>query len=242
MTDFPPGKTVASFALPLPIDALPIIGDLIERIYGTGETMMRPSGHSFDIVTPRDGFGPLARARGKLPGSAADAMKTRALDIREGRLKLTVEDAQYQVLVIAETMRKWFDSVGGTNYVELQLQMPGEDGEPENIEFTFTLQRTAGKTPHALREEAERRVVELETEVEELKAELAEDAELKDEYLLQDGDNLPAGPVRKTIEEVSEDRDYVEARWGSRKIVHRKVTAWQVVGELASGPAAKVEQ
>jgi len=164
-TEIQPGQTVATFALPLPMDAVPAIGELIKRIYGTGDTNLGLDGGSMRIVAPADGFGPMKRGRGPAAVSIAEDMMSTYIQLRNGELKMTVSDQQNQVLVIAEVMSQWFTEVGGVNYVELAFQIDGED-----TPWIFTLQRKDGETPHDKRAEAEARIAELEAELAELKA------------------------------------------------------------------------
>lgn len=165
MSEILPGSAVALFRLPLPVTALPYINDTIERVYGTGDTMIRPDGDSFQIIAPKDGFGPIKKG-GRRPTRPTDEdMKLKYQQLRNGELKLTVEDATDSAKVVMAMMRQWFDMVGGVNYVEAGVTWPDEEGE-----FVFILQRRAGETPHALREKAEARVAELEAKLAEFKS------------------------------------------------------------------------
>lgn len=49
------------------------------------------------------------------------------------------------------------------------------------------------------------------------------------EYLLRKPGELPAGPVRSTLDQIVDDHRYVTSRWGAREVVRREVTGWQVV-------------
>ncbi|MDY0829080.1 hypothetical protein SK224_08055 [Microbacterium sp. BG28] len=156
---------VAAFRLPLPLDALSTIREAVERLYGTGETMMRPEGDRITIVAPAEGWGPRKRGRGALPSSANDQMRLKHIELRDGRASMTVEDTQYTVLLVSEISRQWFELVGGVNYVETKLSVDG-GAEPE---FIFTMQRVDGLSPADKAAAAEARVAELEEQILEMR-------------------------------------------------------------------------
>lgn len=160
-------ESVAAFRLPLPLDAMPTIHACIERIYGTGNTMMRMDGEQIQIAAPADGWGPRKRGRGALPSASNDQMRLRYASLRDGKASLTIEDTQYTVLVISEIARQWFEAVGGINYVETKLAVDGAD-DPE---FVFTMQRIDGLTPADKLTIAETRIAELEAYIERLRKE-----------------------------------------------------------------------
>lgn len=155
---------VAAFRLPVPMDAMQTIGEAVERIYGTGETMMRPEGDQFTIVAPAEGWGPRKRGRGALPSTSNDAMRLRYIELRDGKLSLSVEDTQWTVLMISEIARQWFEAVGGVNYVETKL-LHASESDPQ---FIFTMQRIDGLSPADKASAAEERVAELEAKLAEL--------------------------------------------------------------------------
>lgn len=179
-----PGKVVASFALPMPLNALEIINDCIRRVYGTGGAMIRPQGDRIQIVEPADGFGPVLIGKRKrvdgLKGAAAevDRLDEGALtrfDLPGGNMELTLEAHEEVVIPIAAAMASWFESVGAENYVQVELTRPGVEAE-----WIFVLQRKDGLTPAELRSLAEKRadeslarVIELEAELAQLRAELS---------------------------------------------------------------------
>ena len=154
-------KSGAAFSLPIPLDAMQTIQECIERVYGTGETRMWMQGDQMQVVEPEDGWGPRKRGRGAMPSAANDQLRLRYLDLRDGRVTLTVEDTQYTVLLVSEIARQWFDTVGGVNYVETKL-MVADQPDPE---FVFTMQRIDGLTPADKVAIAEARVAELEAEL-----------------------------------------------------------------------------
>lgn len=163
-------ESVAAFRLPIPMDAMQTINACIERVYGTGDTMMRMDGDQIQIGAPKDGWGPRKRGRGALPSASNDAMRLKHARLRDGKVSLTVEDTQYSVLLVAEIARQWFNAVGGVNYVETKLSVDGGD-EPE---FVYTMQRIDGLTPADKVAAAESRIGELEAEIERLRSALVQ--------------------------------------------------------------------
>lgn len=148
-------RILASFRLPIPLDALPTIGEAIERLYGTGESPMEAMGDTLHILEPKGGLG--ERVRTGEPSIAereSTEMLLRYLDLRDGRVGMSIEDKQNAVLLVSEVMRQWFSAVGGVEYVETTLH---SEREPE-AEYVFTMQRREGKTPAELRTEAEERL------------------------------------------------------------------------------------
>jgi hypothetical protein len=145
-----PGQGVAVFALPIPVSGFPLITDAIERIYGTGESMMQFNDTSIQINAPEGGFGPVKRTRRKAPEVEPGDARVMQHRVEDGRVSVTLEESEATVLAISETVRLWFDVIGGINYVEMRLQDRNTDAE-----FIYTVQSTAGKTPRALRLEAE---------------------------------------------------------------------------------------
>lgn len=154
-------ESVAAFRLPLPMGAMQTINECIERVYGTGDAMMRMDGDQIQIGAPKAGWGPRKRGRGALPSTSNDQMRLRYLELRDEKVKLTIEDTQYTVLVVSEIARQWFDAVGGVNYVETKLAVDGA----EDPEFVFTMQRIDGLTPADKVAAAEARIAELEAEL-----------------------------------------------------------------------------
>lgn len=159
-------KSGAAFSLPIPLDAFDTINECVARVYGTGDAKMLMQGDQIQIVEPDGGWGPRKRGRGALPTASNDQMRLRYAEIRDGKASLTIEDTQYVVLLISEIARRWFDAVGGINYVETKLAV---DGGPEP-EFVFTMQRIGGLTPADKVAEAETRIAALEAEVERLRS------------------------------------------------------------------------
>jgi len=151
----------AAFSLPIPLDAMDTITACIERIYGTGEARMRADGTQIQILAPEEGWGPRKRGRGALPSTSNDQMRLRYMSLRDGSVKLTVEDTQYTVLLVSEIARQWFGAVGGVNYVETKLTT----ADRPDPEFVFTMQRIDGLTPADKVAIAEARVAQLEAEL-----------------------------------------------------------------------------
>lgn len=153
-------KPVAAFRLPIPLDSMQTINECIERVYGAG-ALMHMDGDQIQLGEPDAGWGPRKRGRGALPSASNDALRLRYAELRDDRASITVEDAQYTVLVISEIARQWFEHVGGVNYVETRLATV-DGGEPE---FVFTMQRADGMTPADKVEAAEARIAELEAQL-----------------------------------------------------------------------------
>lgn len=168
-SDLPASRTVAAFKLPMPLAGLSYIVDCIERVYGTGETMMEPDGDIIRINAPVAGFGPLKTEGIRPPAPEPSGNMLTRYEFNDGVVNVEIEDVQNIMLAISEMMMKWFTSFGGVNYVELKLA--NKDVEPE---FVFTLQRREGKTPAEMRDEAEARAVTAEARVAELEAQLRE--------------------------------------------------------------------
>lgn len=60
MREIQPGQHLLIAALPMPMDGLQLLHRVVERIYGTGESMLSFStGDSDSVLAPADGFGPL---------------------------------------------------------------------------------------------------------------------------------------------------------------------------------------
>jgi hypothetical protein len=155
--DIAPGEGVAVFRLPVPMNAFELVTDAIERIYGTGESMLTFNGNQIQVNAPADGFGPLKTGRRATPTKVSGDMKTSYLKARDEKLEVTLEDAQDKVAALMGTTRLWFDAMGGINYVEFGLQAP--DGEPQP--FVYCVQRRDGETPHGKREAAEKRLYDV---------------------------------------------------------------------------------
>lgn len=163
-------KSGAAFSLPLPLDAFETINECIARVYGTGEPLMSMSGDHVTIIEPEGGWGPRKRGRGALPSVQHDEMRFRWLAVRDKTVELTVEDMQYTVLYVSEVARRWFEHVGGVNYVEVKL-VHADAPDPE---YVFTMQRIDGLTPADKVAQAEARIAELEAENERLRGGLVQ--------------------------------------------------------------------
>jgi len=162
MTIDVPRQTVAMFRLPIPVSAMPVLLDTIERVYGTGETMMRPQGEFFTIIEPEGGFGPVKRTRRRPADPDPDDMLIRDSDSPEpGSWTFTFQAGEDIVKVISGTLAAWFDQLGATNYVECALATA--DNEPD---WTFRLQKRVMPTPHDLRLTAETALANLNTALE----------------------------------------------------------------------------
>lgn len=117
---------------------------------------MAKSGAAFSLPIPLDAFKTINECMERVYGT--------------GDMRMSMQGDQFQVLLVSEIARKWFDTVGGINYVETKLTVEGAE-EPE---FVFTMQRLDGLTPADKAEHAEARVAELEQIVSALEREIKE--------------------------------------------------------------------
>lgn len=163
MNEIGPGEGVAVFRLPLPMDGITSIHEAMERVYGTGEYMLQFNGDQIQVNAPKAGLGPVKTGR-KAPLPKPSDTKTTRAKLRREKFELTLEMAEATVLTFMETTHKWFEEMGGINYVEFGLQAP--DGEP--TAYVYCVQRREGKTPHDVRLEAEAELRKLRAEVERL--------------------------------------------------------------------------
>lgn len=168
-----PGQRVATFALPIPLTNVDLIGQAIEAIYGTGEVMLRPAGTAIELYAPADGFGPSVGRVEKLAlppvDEDGDELTLDAWAYNDDHAQLVLSDGQNVLATICETLRAYFDLSEGVNYVSARLV----DGSGRTDGWIVTLQRPAGKSPADLRAEAEDRAVLAERRVAELEAQLA---------------------------------------------------------------------
>jgi len=116
----------------------------------------------------------------------------RGLTIRDGQAHLEIEPAREMILIWCASVRAMLDEHQAQNYTELELEMPAnsvsldiQDGQNPTDSYTLTLQRRYGKTPHQLREQAER-------ERDEARARLAEIGTTREEFALRTGDGREA--------------------------------------------------
>jgi hypothetical protein len=91
----------------------------------------------------------LERMRAALTQKVTDETMISELGLHGGNLNASFEGGACRLL--AEAFADQFDKAGATNYVEVTLTDPQDHARA----FVVTLQRKAGKTPHALRMEAE---------------------------------------------------------------------------------------
>jgi hypothetical protein len=151
MNDIKPGQGVAVFRLPIPMNAIQLLNEAVERIYGTGNSTLSFNGDQIQVNAPADGFGPLKTGRRAPTAKATLGMKTAYMKVREDKLTVTLENAEAVVQAIMHLTRLWFEAMGGINYVEFGLQNP----EGEVLPFVYCVQRRDGDTPHVKRQQAE---------------------------------------------------------------------------------------
>jgi hypothetical protein len=152
MAAIEPGQTVLVAALPIPAYGLSMLADVVERLYGTGETMLEMSdGEIVRIYAPADGFGP--RLGGPLPETEPGSGLISGIQVRS---MAAVDDSL--CVRLAGALAGWFDGAGGTNYVTARFTVPGA----EPFAHRLTVQREDRPSAHELREVAEARVAQLE--------------------------------------------------------------------------------
>ncbi|MFE6966950.1 hypothetical protein ACFVAJ_17700 [Agromyces sp. NPDC057679] len=154
-----PGSQVAAFRLPLSLTAFGSIADVIEHLYGAGETMLRMEGDNVAIFAPADGFGERNPELTLPEFDPEDGQIVRAGTTGD-KFDLVLEFPHDQFAPVAESMLQWFTVHGGVNYIEQEVRSPEQDSE-----FVFTLQKKSGLTPHAARQQAEAKVAELERQL-----------------------------------------------------------------------------
>lgn len=156
----PPGSTFLSYRLPVPLTALAEITDLVDRVYGTGEVMMKPAGDTVYLIAPKDGFGPRKKSRRRRATTDEDepgGLLVEHTSPAPGAQKITIDAGQDFALIWTEHLMAWFDGLGATNYLETGILRHDTDAP----EFTLTLQKRSKPTPHDLRSAAETRYQDL---------------------------------------------------------------------------------
>ncbi len=161
-TEIEPGQGVAVFTLPLPMNGIAILNDAIERIYGTGKSMLSFKGDQIQVNAPAEGFGPVKKRKSPTPAVSDDGATTH-MKLRDETFEVTLEQAQDIVTDVMSATRLWFTEVGGINYVEFKLE--GTDHQPQP--YYFCVQRAGGKSPHDLRLEADARLAKINSVVQE---------------------------------------------------------------------------
>lgn len=158
-----PGQPVLVAALPMPASGLALLTEVVERLYGTGESTVSYSGDGLTIRAPKTGFGPrLTSALTALPDDDDGALREAVSD--GDVVTLTFEESQAAVAQFGAVLAQFFAGAAGINYVTAHVVAPGQDV----AEFNITVQRTGNPTAHELRERAEERVAALEAQLAEL--------------------------------------------------------------------------
>ena len=148
-----PGEPVALFAYPMPLTASAYIAEVIERVYGSGDTTMSFDGEAMRIYAPKEGFGPRRKGRVKAERPKDTDASVGFMRVRDEVLSMTLEDSQDVILVLADHLRNFFELTGGINYVEAKFGTPETPGD--EIEYALVVQKLSGRTAHDLRREAE---------------------------------------------------------------------------------------
>jgi len=165
-----PKQPVLIAALPMPLDGISLMCEFVERVYGTGDSMLDMSdGNSVRILAPADGFGPLKARKPKTPLRVDTGARINEIKLDGENASITLEDAEERILIFADSLRVWFGLKGGINYVTAHLHSPG-DTQPD---YYMTVQKAGNPTAHDLRQTAEARVAVLEQQIRDLGAEPA---------------------------------------------------------------------
>ena len=107
-----------------------------------------------------------------------DGTMLKALTIKDGVVTVELGEAHWYLQLYAASMGAVLDDAGAENYAELSyetapsISMDIRDGSTPTDSYTLTLQRRTKPTPHEFRLKAEARVTELETELEQARADL----------------------------------------------------------------------
>jgi hypothetical protein len=158
-----PRQPVIVAALPMPVSGLALLSDVVERLYGTGESTVSYSGDGLTIFAPRDGFGPRKTNSIEPAHDDGDGV-LREADTAGDELTLTFEQSQATVGGFGAALARYFEDAGGINYVTAQVVAPGQ----QVSDFHVTVQRADRPSAHELRQVAEERVALLEQQLREL--------------------------------------------------------------------------
>lgn len=107
-----------------------------------------------------------------------DGTMLKALTIKDGVVTVELDEARWYLQLYVASMRAVLDHEGAKNYAEVyyetapSVSMDLCDGSNPTDAYTLTLQRRTKPTPHEFRLKAEARVAELETELEQARADL----------------------------------------------------------------------
>lgn len=120
-----------------------------------------------------DGLGDLAAE------ILVDGTMLKALTVKDGVVTVELDEAHWYLKLYVASMRAVLDDTGAENYAEIyyetapSVSMDLRDGDNPRVDnYTLTLQRRTKPTPHEARMKAEARVAELETELEQARADL----------------------------------------------------------------------
>ena len=102
----------------------------------------------------------IAKLRIALAEKVTGEATLRGLNVGSGFINATFEEGAVQPML--DALADQFVESGSSNYIEMQLH------SKTAISLLFTLQRVDGKTPHQLREEAEKERDVLRTKIEEM--------------------------------------------------------------------------
>ena len=107
----------------------------------------------------------------------SDGTMLKALTVKDGQVCLELQPANEMLKIWVAAMRGVLHGNGAENYVETEMRAPAismdlRDKDTPYDSYTVTVQRREGTTPHEFRQRAEKRVAELEAELEQARADL----------------------------------------------------------------------
>lgn len=166
----------------------------------------------------------------------------KGLTIRDGQAHLEIEPAREMILIWCASVRAMLDEHQAKNYTETELEMlrPAsvsldvQDGQNPTDSYTLTLQRRYGKTPHQLREQAER-------ERDEVRAELTEVRERIGEATAEYGLQYGAGDIR-VLRAQDEIAYYKQQRHTGLRVRDVHATQWRPAPEAGCRSCGTTER
>ncbi|WIE81531.1 hypothetical protein [Curtobacterium sp. MCSS17_016] len=168
-TDIKPGQPFLALRLPIPVDGMTYVSELVERVYGTGTTTMRGEGDQIIIAAPKDGFGPVVRdPMPPLTRPADEGFNVTTLDATSDPVVWDIESSGHALAVFVKSQLAFLDLLDAKNYISSQVRAGDEV-------VSVVLQRDGKPTPHELREEAEQREQKLRRIIADARAALVAD-------------------------------------------------------------------
>lgn len=160
-----PGQAVATLALPLPLTGLSAVVQLVEHLYGTGDTRVQFLDDRIVIVAPESGFADRPkRSRFKMPDQEPDILAT-STRVDGDEFILDAEHTIQYLGDFAASITAWLDTYDAVNFITMRLQA---SGDPEAEPHSFTIGRPGRPTPAELYLEAKGKLDELRAAIEDL--------------------------------------------------------------------------